>query len=167
MKHDLKLAEDLAGQVFRLIRTVERTKAQAAALRGDNVERACFGLLVELADNGPKRTTALAEAVLADPSTVSRQVGQLVQLGYVERQPDPEDGRASRLAATERGLAHLREGRSRRNQMLAAVLSDWSAEDRQQLVRLLSRFVDDFEDYRPQLLAGEREQERARQESTV
>ena len=163
MEPDLELAERLARQLFRLIRTVERTKAQAAAARGDSMERACFGLLVELVERGPRRTTALAEAVLADPSTVSRQVGQLVQLGYVERQADPDDGRASRLAATELGLAHLTEGRARRNQMLAGVLAGWSRGDAAQLVTLMDRFNDDLEQHRPQLLASEHA--RARQET--
>lgn len=164
MGHDVELAERLARQLFRLIRTVERTKAQAAAARGDNLERASFGLLVELVDRGPRRTTALADAVFADPSTVSRQVTQLVQLGYVERQPDPEDGRASRLAATELGRAHLAEGRRRRNEMLAGVLAGWSAKDREQLVRLMERLNDDFENYRPLLLGCE--PQRTRQETS-
>ena len=155
MDRDLELADRLARQLFRLIRTVERTKAQVAAVQPDRMERACFGLLVELADRGPRRMTALAEAVLADPSTVSRQVAQLVDLGYVARQPDPEDGRASQLAATEQGLAHLTAMRHRRNQMLAAVQRGWSAEDRERLIHLMERLNDDFETHRPQLLAGE------------
>jgi DNA-binding MarR family transcriptional regulator len=155
VERHLQLADRLATQLFRLIRTLERTKAQAAAMRGDRIEKACFGLLVELADKGPRRMTALAEAVLADPSTVSRQVAQLVDLGYVERQPDPEDGRASRLAATERGLAHLAMSRERRNRMIDSVLSDWTTQDRERLIGLLERFNDDFEAHRPRLIAGE------------
>lgn len=154
VERELELTARLARQLFRLMRTSERTKAQAAALRGDRMEKACFGLLIELADKGPRRMTALAEAVLADPSTVSRQVAQLVDLGYVERQPDPEDGRASRLAVTECGLAHLEEGRRRRNEMFRRVLSDWTADDIELLVRLMERLNDDFETYRPELLAG-------------
>jgi DNA-binding MarR family transcriptional regulator len=153
--HDIELADRLARQLFRLIRTIERTKAQAAAAHGGKPERACFGLLVELADKGPRRMTALADAVLTDPSTVSRQVAQLVEQGYVERQPDPEDGRASQLAATEAGLAHLAEGRRRRNRLFAAVLADWSVADREQLVRLMERLNDDFETHLPRLLAAE------------
>lgn len=153
VEHDLDQAERLGRQLFRLIRTVERTKAQAAAAHGGTLERACMGLLVELADRGPRRTTALAEAVLTDLSTVSRQVAQLVELGYVERQADPEDGRACRLAATEHGMAHLAQVRQRRNRMLAAVLADWSSEDRDLLVRLMERLNDDFETHRPRLLA--------------
>lgn len=158
MTPQLELADQLAGQLFRLIRTVERTKAQVAAARGDGLERACFALLVELVERGPRRTTALAEAVFADPSTVSRQVGQLVQLGFVERQADPDDGRASRLAATERGTAHLAESRARRNEWLAAVLTGWSHEDTTQLVHLMDRLNDGFEEHRPQLLATEQTQ---------
>lgn len=155
MGHHLELADRLARQLFRLIKTLERTKAQAAAARGEKLERACFGLLIELADRGPRRMTALADAVLTDPSTVSRQVAQLVDLGYVERQPDPDDGRASRLAATELGLAHLAQGRDRRNRMIDAVLADWTTEDREHLVRLIERFNDDFETHRPLMLAVE------------
>lgn len=153
MEPDLELAEQLAGQLFRLLRTVERTKAQVAAARGDGVERACFGLLAELVTRGPMRTTALAEAVLADPSTVSRQVGQLVELGYVQRQADPDDGRASRLAATAAGRAYLAEHRARRNEWLATVLAGWSSEDAAQLVRLMDQLNDDFEEHRPALLS--------------
>lgn len=145
---DLELAGQVARQLVRLVKTMERGKVQAAAARGDNMERACFALLVELADRGPRRTTALAEAVLADTSTVSRQVGQLVQLGYVERQPDPGDGRASQLAATDLGMRHVREGRARRNEMFARLLSGWSVADRRRLVELLERLNDDFDHYR-------------------
>lgn len=155
MSHDVELADQLGRQLFRLIRTVERTKAQSAASRGDGMEKACVGLLVELVDHGPRRATALAEAVYADPSTVSRQVAQLVALELVERQPDPGDGRASQLAATELGKAHVTDIRTRRNEHLAAMLGNWSESDRHDLVRLLSRLNDDFETYRPQMLGSE------------
>ena len=45
----------------------------------------------------------------ADPSTVSRQVASLVKAGLVERQADPDDGRASILVPTELGRAKVRE----------------------------------------------------------
>ncbi|HEY0640855.1 MAG TPA: MarR family transcriptional regulator [Pseudonocardiaceae bacterium] len=163
MPADLELADRLARQLFRLIRAVERTKAQAAAARGDGLERASFGLLAELVDHGPRRATALAEAVYADASTVSRQVGQLVGLGYVRREADPDDGRATRLAATDEGRAHVAAGRERRNRWMAGVLRDWDAADAERLVALLDRFNDDFENHRPLIV----EPARARQESTA
>lgn len=151
---DLDLADRLARRLFRLVRTLDRAKAQIAAQRGDGMERAHFGLLIELVDNGPRRAAALAEAVYADASTVSRQVGQLVDLGLVERTPDPEDGRASLLVATGRGVAHVAEGRARRNRFLATIIEDWDRADAERLVELLDRFTDDFETNRPRLLAA-------------
>lgn len=151
----LHVADELGTQLFRLIRTVERTRAQLAAVRPDAIERACVALLIELVEHGPRRTTALAEAVFADASTVSRQVGQLVRLGYVERTADPDDGRASLLAATDRGRAHLVEARARRNEWLATVLAGWSREDTTRLVELMDRLNDGFEEHRPRLLAAQ------------
>src|SRR4051794_35740785 len=40
------------------------------------------------------RVSALAEVLHSDVSTVSRQVSTLVDLGFVRRGPDPDDGRA-------------------------------------------------------------------------
>jgi DNA-binding MarR family transcriptional regulator len=150
---DIEQADRLARQLHRLVRAIERTRAQAAAIHADGVERACIGLLSELVDHGPMRLTALAEAVFADPSTVSRQVAQLVELGLAERQPDPKDGRASRLAATERGTDLLAQRRRRRSEHIADMMARWPVADRQRLIDLLKRFNDDFERYRPRMLA--------------
>jgi DNA-binding MarR family transcriptional regulator len=145
---DLEVAERLAAQLFRLVRLVERNKVPPTVRPGEHLERPVFGLLVQLVDHGPKRTTALAEAVYSDASTVSRQVNQLVQLGLVERQADPEDGRATLLAATERGRGCLAKARERRNERVANLIADWPAADREQLIRLLDRFNTAFETHR-------------------
>jgi DNA-binding MarR family transcriptional regulator len=89
---------------------------------------------------------ALAEEVHSDPSTISRQVGQLVRLGLVERTADPADGRATLLAATAEGRRVFEENRRRRNEHLADLLSPWPDGDRRALAALLARFADDYED---------------------
>ena len=55
----------------------------------------------------PLRVSALAEVVHSDVSTVSRQVSTLVDLGFVIRGPDPDDGRAQALTLTDEGTALL------------------------------------------------------------
>jgi DNA-binding MarR family transcriptional regulator len=143
-------AERLAEQLFRLVRLVEREKERAAAAPGEHLERPVFGLLVQLVDHGPKRTTTLAEAVYCDVSTVSRQVNQLIQLGLIERQADPADGRASLLVATEKGRTRLERARCRRNQRVANLVDGWSAADLDQLAALLDRFNTAIETHRSQ-----------------
>ena len=142
---DLALADEVSGQLMRLVRLMERKQAQYQAEHPDAVERATYLLLVHLVKGGPRRASALAEAVHSDPSTISRQVAQLVRLGLVERTADPEDGRATLLAATAEGRRVFEENRRVRNERIAEMLADWSVADRRTLAELLGRFSTAFE----------------------
>jgi DNA-binding MarR family transcriptional regulator len=144
-EEELAVADAVGTQLGRLMRLVERAQAQYHAEHPDAVERATYHLLVHLVDDGPQRAGALAEAVHSDPSTVSRQISQLVRLGLVERMADPEDGRATLLAATTEGRRVFAENRAMRNAKIAALMADWSATDRDALRELLTRFADAFE----------------------
>jgi DNA-binding MarR family transcriptional regulator len=112
-------------------------------------------LLGSLVFDGPRRMTALAEAVHSDPSTVSRQVSSLVADGLVERQADPEDGRACLLAATAQGHELFAELRRKRTEHLAALLSGWDRDDQLRLVELFGRLNSDIENYQPDLSTTE------------
>ncbi len=147
---DLEIVEDLGYQLVRLLSMINRAKAQFAGTHtADGIERAAYALLARLVTAGPHRTTALADAVHSDTSTVSRQVGGLVQHGLVKRQADPEDGRACLLVATEAGEEAFRRAKEARNKHMAAILAHWPAADRETLVLLLRRLNDDFENYHP------------------
>ena len=98
----------LSAEVVRLVRASHGMKAQIHAAHGDGLEWAGSMLLFHLCKDGPQRSSALAAAVCVDPSTVSRQIADLVELGLVERRADPQDGRATLLAATEAGQARHR-----------------------------------------------------------
>ena len=58
------------------------------------------------------RVTELAEAAQVTKQSAAFLVDQLERSGYVERRPDPTDGRARLVCLTERGLAAQREGRT-------------------------------------------------------
>jgi DNA-binding MarR family transcriptional regulator len=139
--------DELVSELMRLNRLLERAHARYSAQYGDGVERAAYVLLAHLVKDGPRRLSALADAVHSDISTVSRQVTQLVRLGLVTRQADPSDGRASLLAATDHGRRTFEEKRQRRNQHLSELLADWCPADRRALRELVGRFNEDFERY--------------------
>ena len=145
---DLALADDVSGQLIRLFRLMDRKQAQYQAEHPDAVERATYFLLVHLVKGGPQRAGALAEAVHSDPSTISRQVAQLVRLGLVERTADPEDGRATLLTATDEGRRVFEENRRVRIERFAEMLADWSVTDRRTFAELLGRFATAFESSR-------------------
>lgn len=133
-------AADLVGQeIGRLARVLTHFRRHQA-------DPAAAHVLAHLAETGPQRVGAIAQAVGTDPSTVSRQVAALVAAGMVERRADPDDGRAHLLAVTETGLRCCADGRRKRIELLATVLADWPDESRRQLAALLGRFADDVQE---------------------
>ncbi|WP_433801583.1 MarR family winged helix-turn-helix transcriptional regulator [Actinomycetospora sp. CA-084318] len=139
-------------QLIRLIRLIERQRVMKA--KKDGVERAAYVLLARLVIEGPHRSNALAEAVHSDPSTVSRQIAALVKVGYVERRPDPADGRACLLAATDEGHRVFAKNRDLRNRWISDITSDWDDDDRERLVTLMDRFTTALENHHESDAAG-------------
>ena len=147
MTLDPESVRALSEEVIRLQRAFGLMRQQIANTRttsGDGVEWAAYGLLFQLVNSGPRRSSALAEAACVDPSTVSRQVAQLVKAGLVERQSDPEDGRASLLVATDQGRAAYAAKQEHRARIFDHVLDGWAPRDVDTLARLLSQFNDSF-----------------------
>ena len=96
-----------------------------ARIRHDNdkvarkygVSGADMRILFALLRLGPPfrlRPTDLFESLLIPSATMTRQIERLVQLGYIERAPDPDDGRVILASLTEKGAtvadAALTEG---------------------------------------------------------
>src|ERR671913_794295 len=139
-----RLAEGrtLSEQLPRFMRVIHALKSQAA--RADSRDRAALVLLFPLVRLGPLRQGALADLVHADPSTVSRHVGALVEQGLVRRVADESDGRASRLVVTEDGHAALDVLRREREAHLARATARWDTADLATLTTLFGRLVDDL-----------------------
>lgn len=144
-EHELAVADAVGSALIRLVRLIERKRDRYHAEHPESVERAAYQLLAHLVLDGPRRAGALADAVHSDPSTISRQVGALVKLGYVQRTADPGDGRATLLAASAEGRRVFEENRAARNRTLAELLAGWSEPDRLALRDLLGRFTTDLD----------------------
>ena len=74
-----------------------------------------------IADRGSRVTELARRAQLSKP-TVVYLVDELERLGYVERVPDPDDGRAKLVRLTERGARAQEVGRG----IVAEIEDDWS-----------------------------------------
>lgn len=135
---ELDLADRLGHEMIRFVRLISKAKSQVSG-GPDGIERAAYAMLFYLIHEGPQRTSKLAEFLHSEISTISRQSSSLVQHGLVERQPDPEDGRACLLAPTTEGMRVFEENRKLRNQWLAELMGDWSADDRETFHRLFAR----------------------------
>lgn len=130
----------LGEQMPRFMRLIHGLKAQHSAEGGR--DRAALVLLFPLARSGPLRQSALAEAVHADPSTVSRHVALLVERGLVRRLADASDGRASRLVLTDAGRAQFDQLRAERGAYLRTVTADWTDDELATFTTLFDRLLD-------------------------
>ena len=126
-------------QMTVLLRRVQRI--HLSTNDGDvNLERSAYGIMCKLADEGPQRLGALAATFGLDPSTITRQVQALEEIGLASRTSDPRDRRASILDLTGTGRQVLEQTRSYRRSRLEQALSDWSGKDRADFARLLLEF---------------------------
>ena len=138
--------QDLGAALTLLLRAVMRVRDRfrAEAVR-NGLDWSAYVVLRPLVETGPRRLTTLAESMKLSPSTVSRLVTHMIADGLLERRPDADDGRACIIAPTERGQRIYAELRGVRDDYVARLLSDWSEQDRSELVRLVARLASALE----------------------
>lgn len=127
-------------EVAMLVRRLRRVITERAALVHPDLQPAAYLVLAHLHAHGPSRSSTLVERLALDKGAVSRHVQHLVDLGLVEREPDPADGRATILAATPEARERVEAVRALRRKELDRRLAQWSAEDLAAFVAALSRF---------------------------
>ncbi len=115
----------IEAEVGTLIRRVKRVMGERAREVHPDLHPMTYFILTHLAARGPMRGADLSDAFGMDKGGVSRQVQALVDLGLVERQPDPEDRRAIMLDATDEGRTRLAEVSRSRSDRFDERLGDW------------------------------------------
>jgi DNA-binding MarR family transcriptional regulator len=99
--------------------------------------------LFELATGaGPLRLNDLADLLATTPPTASRAVDALVELGFVRRQPDPDDRRAVQVDVTPKGRRYADAREARATEAFAPALAKLSIRERAALADVLERLAD-------------------------
>ncbi|MGW3353618.1 MarR family winged helix-turn-helix transcriptional regulator [Nonomuraea rubra] len=102
--------------------------------------------LGELARDGALRQSELAHRLKLEKSTTSRLVTQLINRGWAERIPAPDDGRGRLVQLTEQGAnaaARLAEARAER---FSAVLNRVPEGERADVLRALTILTEAIDD---------------------
>jgi DNA-binding MarR family transcriptional regulator len=131
---------DLEHEIGKLLRRVRRGLTERAALVDPSLNATAYPLLITLNEYGPHRAADLADLFALDKGAVSRVVHQLLELGLIERTPDPKDGRASILQVSQLGRERLTALADQRREEFGARLAGWDAENIRDLARGLARF---------------------------
>lgn len=116
-----------------LLATIARLHRWATAHAELEIAPAHARLLSQVEATGPARTSELARADHCSQPTMTTQLHRLEQLGWVTRLADPTDGRASLVQITPDGRSVLERVRRAREQAIAPLLEQLSADERRQL----------------------------------
>ncbi|MEV7417457.1 MarR family transcriptional regulator [Streptomyces sp. NPDC089919] len=103
-----------------------------------------FAVLTLLDRHGEMRLGRLSELLDVDMSVTSRHVAHTAAHGWLERLPDPCDGRSRILRLTPAGRLLLTQLAARASATLERALSDWTDEDLAELNTLLARLRSSF-----------------------
>jgi DNA-binding MarR family transcriptional regulator len=118
------LAHDLRLATMRLARRLRQQRADHGLPLGQ------LSALATLDRCGPLTPGALAQHEQIRPPSMTKVLAQLSEGGYVDRTPDPSDGRQQVVSLTDRARTLLLEDRRRREEWLAAHLIALAPEQR-------------------------------------
>ncbi|RNM13811.1 MarR family winged helix-turn-helix transcriptional regulator [Nocardioides pocheonensis] len=107
--------DDVGGDTIRLYRALVRiTRSIRRDAREIPIGHGALSALATLVTDGPQRAGTLAETEGVSAPAMTRLLKFLEDQAYVARRADPDDGRATLLAATQAGEDLVRSGRAAR-----------------------------------------------------
>ena len=118
------LAHDLRLATMRLARRLRQQRADHGLPLGQ------LSVLATLDRCGPLTPGALAHHEQVRPPSMTKVLANLTEGGYVDRTPDPTDGRQQLVSLTARARTLLHEDRRRRDEWLAEHLLGLDREQR-------------------------------------
>jgi DNA-binding MarR family transcriptional regulator len=130
----------LEQEVGVLIRRVKRVIGERARAVHPDLQPASYLMLTYLAAEGPRRSSVLSERFNVDKGAISRQVQHLCDLGLLQREPDPVDGRAMLISVSPDAVLRMEAVDRDRRKWLAGQLAEWSEEDLREFVSGLARY---------------------------
>lgn len=131
--------EALEQQLSMLWRRARSNSYKVARRVHPDMEPAAYGLLVILQREGSMRLTDIAASVGVGKPSVSRQIAMLEHLGLVQKQADPQDGRAQAISLTPAGTRQLVAAQTARKQAFHELMEDWDVEELTRLGTLIAQ----------------------------
>jgi DNA-binding MarR family transcriptional regulator len=147
MKTRKKLLSGVEERLLGLILRANRARIYEDMLRGAGVDmdKALYPVLSATGAIGPARVSEIAEVVGLNPTTVSRHLTSLEEMGFVSRAASDRDGRAAAVDLTEAGKRAVSDLRKARRALFAELLDDFGDEELARFESYLGRLFQAFE----------------------
>jgi DNA-binding MarR family transcriptional regulator len=132
------------GEVERelavLLRRARAWNRDVATEVHPDLQPAAYALLARVDEVGSVRASDLGAYFGIDKGAISRQVQHLCDLGLLEREPDPVDGRAVLISASPDAVLRMQALDRDRRKWLEGQLAEWSEGDLRAFVSGLARY---------------------------
>ena len=120
----------LESTAIELVRTAARFSRTAGRVPGVVYSSVAWCVIAELELTGPARVSDLAQQQRVAQPTMTSLIHRLEGEGWVVREPDPSDGRASLVHVTPAGIAALADYRRAAAARVVPLLAGLDASDR-------------------------------------
>lgn len=156
--YDTNDLEAIAAALIELTGCLNSPRQDEVLLReaGVALDRALFPLLVRLSAARTLSVGQLAEQAGRDPSTVSRQIAKLEQIGLVKRPSTRQDMRVRAAAITKAGERTVAALAAARRRLLGELVRDWPASERKAFARLVQKMADAMKEKSGSAVTGRR-----------
>ncbi|MCU6796873.1 MarR family winged helix-turn-helix transcriptional regulator [Paenibacillus sp. WQ 127069] len=150
MNSDNEHLSALAQGTLRLIQEFKN----AQNLRTD-LDRITFEILMLVKMRGRVRPSDIASELDFNPSSVTRRIQALKQLGQIEINTDPDDLRSSLIGISPAGEAELTRFLEHSVEGLKHILGDWKENEIRVFAEMLGRYSDSMRKWRVSKLDSE------------
>jgi DNA-binding MarR family transcriptional regulator len=151
LESDLKTIEESMHLYFQTVKRPQNW-ASLTAQAGSQIDRPAFFILHTLmVQPEHSRVQDLATRLGIEAPSITRKTQELEEAGYLRRVPDPTDRRAITLELTAKGRGLGEKVWKAQRAGVRKVLIDWPATEREQFVKLFTRFSQDTATYYKEL----------------
>jgi DNA-binding MarR family transcriptional regulator len=130
----------IEDEISALLRRIKRVIGERARCVHRDLQGSSYLMLGWISEHGPARASVIVEEFGIDKGSMSRQLQHLEELGLVERTPDPADGRATLVSASEEAVRRLADVEGHRRAFLDERLGDWSVTELEEFARQLGHY---------------------------
>lgn len=132
-------------EVAVLLRRARRAVAERARRVHPDLQPVGYLVLTQVEADGPVRGSEIGESLMIDKGAVSRSLQHLIELGLLEREPDPDDGRAVLFSVSAEGRRIVRAVDDERRAMLGERFAGWCEQDLVDVATALHRYNATFD----------------------
>ncbi|MDX6261737.1 MAG: hypothetical protein QOH84_3425 [Kribbellaceae bacterium] len=131
----MEISESAALAASEVRVTFGRLRRRLRALSSlDDLTPSQESVVSRLEKGGAASASDLAAAERVRPQSMAATVAALVELGFVKRTPDPDDGRRQLISLSQAGRDRLLGDRQVRQEWLATTLQDKCTEAQRQTI---------------------------------